>query len=302
MIKSEDIRFFLTIAEEASLAAAARRLNVTSSAVSQRLQSLENMIGLRLSHRNGRSMILTDEGRLLAEQGSQIVADLEKLVEGLRVHRGAVFGQLRVLAPLGFGRRYIAPLCAEFQEQYPDLKIDLILVDRLGRHPEQAWDVAVHVGELPASSLRVRKLASNRRILCASPAYLAGRPSLAHPADLRDHDCIVLRENDEDSALWKLHRGDDSFHLRISPKLASNDGNVVREWALAGKGIIVRSEWDVARDVHEGRLVPLLPEYGFPAADVVLLTGGSADIARRTRVFIDFLAQRFRGISWVEQG
>ena len=298
MIKSEDIRFFLTIAEEASLAAAARRLNVTSSAVSQRLQSLENMIGLRLSHRNGRSMILTDEGRLLAEQGGQIVADLEKLLEGLRVHRGSVFGQLRVLAPFGFGRRHIAPLCVEFQAEHPDLKIDLILVDRLGRHPEQAWDVAVHVGELPDSSLRMRKLASNRRVMCAAPAYLAGRRTPQHPDDLRDHDCIVLRENDEDSALWKLYRDGETFRLRVSPKLASNDGNVVREWALAGKGIIVRSEWDVAQDIRDGALVPILPDYGLPAADVVLFTGGSADVAGRTRVFSDFLVRRFRNISW----
>ena len=302
MIKSEDVRFFLTIAEEGSLAAAARRLGVTPSAVSQRLQALEASLGLRLTHRNGRSMILTDEGSLLAEQGGRIVADMERLAETLSTRRGAVFGQLRVLAPFGFGRRYIAPLCLAFQQEHPDLKIDLFLADRLGRHPDQPWDLAIHVGELADSSLRMRKLASNRRLLCAAPDYLAGRQPPRVPADLRDHDCIVLRENDEDATLWRLQRDGETFSIRVVPRLSSNDGNVTRDWALAGRGIIIRSEWDVAQDVHDGRLVPLLTDYTLPAADVVLLTGGATDIAGRTRAFIDFLSHRFRQISWVERG
>ena len=292
MLKTEELRFFTVVAEEKSLAAASRRLNVSASAVTQRLKLIERQLGLRLTHRNGRAMILTDEGRLLAERGASIIAELESLHASLAVRRGTISGNLRVLAPFGFGRKHVAPLCAEFQEANPGVKVDLLLTDRLGRHPEQAWDVAVHIGELHDSALRMRSLATNQRILCAAPSYLAGRVAPLTPLDLEHHQCIVLRENDEDATLWKLSKDGATVSVRVKSTLCSNDGSVVRAWAVAGRGILVRSEWDVMEDIQDGRLIRLLPDYSLPRADIVLLMSSSTESAARTRAFIDLLSQR----------
>ncbi len=273
-------------------------LNVSASAVTQRLQLMERQLGLRLTHRNGRSMILTDEGKVLAERGNCIINDIQALGDSLAARRGTIYGHLRILAPFGFGRTHVAPLCAAFQELHRDVSIELLLTDRLGRHPEQAWDLAIHVGELHDSALKMRMLAPNRRVLCAAPSYLAERPAPETPNDLRRHDCIVLRENDEDSTLWKLSKEGETLSVRVEPRLCSNDGSVVRQWALDGKGIVIRSEWDVADDIREGRLVPLLPDFSLPRADIVLLTSSSAEAAGRTRGFIEFLSRKLGAKSW----
>ena len=298
MLRSEDIRFFSVVARETSLAAAARRLNISPSAVTQRLQALERQLGLRLTHRNGRTTILTDEGAVLAEEGTRILGELDALRDTLASRRGTVSGLLRVLAPFGFGRRHVAPLCEKFQQQHPALQIDLQLTDRLGRHPEQAWDVAIHIGELQDSALKMRRLAPNRRLLCAAPAYLETRGVPHMPSDLADHDCIVLRENDEDASLWRFSRNGETQGIRVHSHLSSNDGGVARGWALAGRGIVIRSEWDVAEDVAAGRLTQLLPDYTLPPADIILLTGSRADAAARTRAFIQFLSLELAGVNW----
>jgi DNA-binding transcriptional LysR family regulator len=298
MLKSDDLRFFSMIANAKSLAAAARTLNVSASAVTQRLQGLERQLGLKLTHRNGRSMVLTDEGQVLAERGEIILGELESLQDTLSSRRGTISGALRILAPFGFGRKYVAPACAEFQAIHPDVSVDLQLTDRLGRYPEQSWDVAIHIGDLHDSALKMRTLASNRRILCAAPAYLTSRSPPKTPEDLRSHDCLVLRENDEDASLWKLTKDKQVTSIRIKPKLCSNDGGIVREWALAGHGICMRSEWDVTEYLRDGRLIHVLPDYQLPPADIVLLTGSSLETAGRVRGFIDFLSHKLTTVSW----
>lgn len=298
MLKSEDLRFFSIVAKENSLAAAARRLNISASAVTQRLQLIERQVGVRLTYRNGRSMILTDEGKILAERGSRIVGEIAALDEALTVRRGTVSGQLRVLAPFGFGRKHIGPLCAEFQELNPEVSVELLLTDRLGKYPEQAWDLAIQVGELHDSALRMRTLAQNHRVVCAAPVYLAGRSLPEKPADLVKHDCIVLRENDEDATLWRFTKEGKNTSVRVEPKLSSNDGSVIKQWALAGRGIVIRSEWDVADDIKATRLVRLLSDYALPRADIVLLIGNASEAGGRTRSFIEFLASRLAATSW----
>ena len=303
MFNSDDLHFFNAVAASASLAAAARILEVSPPAVTQRLRALEARLGVQLINRNGRHLTLTNEGELLAEEGLKIADAMTELADALTERRGEVAGHLRIIAPLGFGRRYVSPIVADFQARNPRLQIDLILTDRLGRTPASAWDIAVHVGSLDDAtpSLSVRPLAPNERFLCASPGYLARREMPTAPGDLRQQSCIALRENDEDVTLWRFHSRLTGAEekVRVEPCLASNDGEVVRSWALAGLGLIVRSEWDVADDLRSGRLVRVLADYDLPAAPIVALVGTRrAARAARTRRFLDELMSSFKQPAW----
>jgi DNA-binding transcriptional LysR family regulator len=274
MVFVADLEFFETIARSQSLAAAARELNVSPSAVTQRLQDLGRRVGVRLLERRARRITLSDEEELLATRGRVISDDLAALGETLAARRGVVAGHLRVVAPLGFGRRYVAPVAAHFLAEHHEVTLDLVLSDRLGRVPEASWEVAVHIGEVRETSLVAQLIAPNERVLCASPAYLARHGSPASPTDLRAHRCIALRENDEDVTMWRFTDASPQvIQVRIEPVLASNDGDVVRDWALHGHGIIVRSEWSVADDLERGTLVRLLDGYRLPTAEVTALVG-----------------------------
>ncbi len=295
MVGVDDLRFFEAICCSESLAAAARDLNVSPPAVTQRLRALEARLGVQLIDRAGRKLALTAEGETLVERGRDILARIEDLDQSLTERRDEVIGNLRVVAPFGFGRRYVAPVLAAFQAEHPKVTVDFILSDRLGGVPAGKWDLAVQVGEMTnmASALNVRRLADNERFICASPAYLTRCGEPATPETLEKHACIALRENFEDVTLWRFKspNGRPDIRVRISPVLSSNDGEVIREWAVEGRGIIMRSEWDVAADLRAGRLVRLLNSYALPEAPVVVLLS-SQNYARASRVtrFIDALA------------
>jgi DNA-binding transcriptional LysR family regulator len=304
MLAPADLHFFAVVARTPSLAAAARLLDVSPSAVTQRLQELERRLGVRLLERRGRRPTLTAEGELLLTEGERIGGMLAALHEQLASRRGEVAGPLRVLAPFGFGRHYVAPLVAEFQRVNPQVTVELMLSDRLGRVPDSSWDVAIHIGDEPSHGLRAEKLAPNGRVCCAAPSLLARVSAPAHPDDLRELPCLALRENDEDVTLWRFR--DDAGHtrqVRVRPVLASNDGDVVRDWALAGVGVMVRSTWSVAADLRAGRLVALLPAWQLPHADVVAYTGGRQGRSARTTAFVRFLRERLGAAPWngVEQ-
>ncbi len=299
MITIADLEFFSVIARSRSLAAAARALDVTPSAVTQRLQDLERRVGLPLVLRSGHRIALTDEGELLLDRGRRITDDVAALVDGLAARRGEVVGHLRILAPLGFGRRFVAPMAGDFADAHPKLTLTLMLSDRPARIPESDWDVAVHVGERPATSGSIRTLAPNMRVLCASPAYLTRYGAPSRPHDLSDHRCIALRENDEDVTLWRFTDINRRVtQVRIAPILASNDGDVAREWALDARGIIVRSEWSIADDLRTGRLVRLLDSYRLPTADVVAVVGSRGGQLARTSQFVKAVRASLTPTPW----
>ncbi|MBO9352767.1 LysR family transcriptional regulator [Bordetella petrii] len=301
MLSSDDLLFFLALASANSLADAARKLDVTPSAVTQRLTGLERRLGIGLVDRSGRRMALTDEGELLAERARGICADLGGLADALASRRGQVAGHLRVLAPLGFGQRYVAPAIARFRRQCPEITATLTLSDRPGSLAAHTWDVMVHIGELRDSALVMHRLARNRRVLCAAPAYLKRRGVPGHPDALHSHDCIALRENDEDVTLWRLRHDDGATAtVRIDPVLACNDGGAARHWALAGMGILVRSEWDVADLLRQGRLVELLPGWRLPDADIVALVASRTARSARTEHFLRHLHELGGHAPWLQ--
>jgi len=299
MFTSIDIEFFAVIAESTSLAAAARRLDVTPPAVSQRLRQLESRIGVRLVDRTSKQLNLTPEGELLVTRGAGVLAEIEVIAAALSKSRNSVSGPLRVAAPFGFGRAYVAPAMAAMRQKFPDVDLILNLFDNpLGSVRSDSWDVLIHLGAPPDSTFRLRHLAPNRRLLCATPDYLAQHGDLAHPDDLRRHVCGVIREDEKDVSLWCFTAKNASVTVRIRPAFASNDGDVVTEWALANLGIVERSEWAVADDVSAGRLVEILPDWRLADAEVVALLGPREGRAVRIDHFVNILKEALTPVPW----
>jgi DNA-binding transcriptional LysR family regulator len=297
MLNADDLRFFIAITQSPSLAAAARHLNVTPPAVTQRLRSLELRLGVQLVDRSTNSM--TDEGELLAEQSRTIVQQIDAIEELMAQRRGTVAGHLRISAPSGFGRAYIVPTVDRFLETHPEVRVTLELSDNpIGLKPD-AWDVIVHIGELRSSPLQMIQLSPNRRLICASPAYLARRGTPENPADLLKHDCLGLRENDEDVTLWRLVAASGQTEtVRVNPLFWSNDGEAIRTLAVKGRGIMLRSEWDVAPQIASGALVEILQGWSAPDAPVVALLGPRNYRAARTRNFVSLLRRTLNPAPW----
>ena len=299
MISSDDLRFFNALVKCTTLAECARKLDVTPPAVTQRLRALEERIGIKLVDRSGRKLTLTDEGALVASHGMIVADAMEALTEALSNRRHAVSGHLRVAAPHGFGRIHVAPVLDAFARLHPDVTVTLDLSDFPGARLVDTCDVIVHIGAPGPLNEIVTTLAPNRRMLCASPDYLASAPPIQTPSDLVHHRSLVVRENDEDVTLWRFqHSSREPETVRIRPTLCSNDGAVVREWAVTGQGVAMRSEWNVASDLAARRLKRVLPAWEPPAADVVAMLGTRAGRSARTTAFVAMLRKSLAPPPW----
>lgn len=254
-----------------------------------RLAAIEERLGVRLVNRNTRRISLTSEGELYLEHATRLLAELREMDEIVASSGQAPRGLLRVNAPLGFGRTVIAPLVSNFSLRYPDVELQLDVTDRPIDLIEQGFDLAIRFGELPDTRLTARRIISNRRFLCAAPAYLKKHGAPAVPADLARHVCILHRQNDEAFATWRLARGRKTETVKVRGRLSSNDGDVVLGWALDGHGILPRSEWDAAKYLDSGRLQVVLPDYALPAADLYAYYPSRAHQSAKVRAFIDFL-------------
>lgn len=297
MISSDDLMLVSLLAKEKSLAAVARVSNISPSAISQRLTALEAKLGIRIADRIGRSgVVLTSEGELLAERGALVLSELRQLDDQLAEKRGLLSGHLRVIAPLGFGRIHIAPLVGKFQQCHPDISVALTLSDAMGRLPQSGWDIIIRVGPLRESSLQMIELASNKRLLCASPEYVAKHGFPVHPDELREHHCIVIYEDNEDVTLWSLlAKNGTRRDIRITPQLSSNDGQAALSWALSGRGIIMRSEWSAYPHIASGELVPLLSGWDPPEAPILALTSGPRGRPSRVQIMLNYLQSHIKG-------
>jgi len=294
MIDAFEIRFLLIIRESKSLLEASRKLGLTPSAVTQRLQLMEKKLDVRLVDRSARRLRFTDEGELLCARGTGLLQQFDTLLEDLQERRRGFVGKLKINAPFGFGRQYVAPSVAAFKSLHPEVEIVLTLSDQPMLEVEDRFDVVIHIGQLGVSNLVCRTLAANRRYVCASPAFIARHGPIESPEQLAELPCIALRENNEDVTLWHFNRGRNSKSVRVQASLSSNDGNVIKQWGCDGLGVILRSEWDVAHDLAQGTLVRLLPGWKLPDADVVALTHQRDGLPERTRNFMRLLQESFQ--------
>ncbi|GAA3794386.1 LysR family transcriptional regulator [Amycolatopsis tucumanensis] len=292
MSSIDDLRFFHVVAASETLTAAARELGSSLPAVSKRLRALEQRLDARLVHRGTRRLVLTSEGELYAARLETILDQVREL-DDLITHRSAdLRGSVVVQATLGLGRAHVAPLLGEFTARHPQLNVRLHTTALPLRPHRREFDMAVHVGTPPDSTLRMRRLARNRRVPCAAPSYLDRKGMPERVEDLADHDCIVLRENEGDFDLWRFGTAGRPRQVRVRGRLSSNDGDVVTDWALQGHGVIMRSEWQVRSYLDSGELVRVLPGVPTPPADIYALLADDVHVPRRVSELIDHLAAR----------
>jgi DNA-binding transcriptional LysR family regulator len=296
-LQAAELAFFATLAAAGSLSSAARELGVSTAAVSKRLAQLEARVALALVNRTTRRMGLTPEGELVLEHARRVHAEIEALAHRLGSARGAPQGLLRVNATLGFGRSHVAPVISRFVRKHPQVEVQLQLSVNPPPLSEDAYDVCIRFGPPPDSRVVARLLARNRRLLCAAPAYLARAGTPKTPADLARHNCIGIRQGDEAYGMWRLAarrgRTEVSQAIKTRGTLSTNDGEIAVLWALAGHGILMRAEWDIARHLESGRLVTVLPQFHTPDADIYAVYPQRHQLSTRVRAFVDFVALTF---------
>lgn len=303
----EDLELVLAIRDEGSLSGAARRLGLEPPAVTKRLAALEARLGLRLFERTTRRVHATAEGETVCSHGRELLQGFETLGQALHERQSEPSGRLRLASSFGFGRLWLGPALAEFQARHPRLDCALTLTERLPDLVSEDYDGAVWLWSVrggASDQWTTRRLARNRRVLVAAPAYLRRHGEPEALDDLAGHACLVVAENTSQRGqrhdLWALQRERDREPTRVSVRgpLQSNSGELVRDWCLAGQGIMLRSLWDVAPLIARGELRRVLPAWHMADADVHWLSPWQPSTPRRLRLLIDFLAERWRDAPW----
>ena len=294
MLRSDDLQVFVLTAELGSLSAAARQLELSPAVASAALKRLEAQLGCRLLVRSTRSLRLTGEGELYLPHARSA---LQSLVEGQQLLAGGkatISGTLQLSAPSDFGRNVLLPWLDEFQLQHPLLSLRLLLADRNADLFRQPVDIALRYGQPEDSSLvAVPVAAANRRVLCASPGYLAANGSPRTLADLADHNCLRFMLAGRVHERWCfLDDRRRELEQLVSGDRVSDDADVVRRWALAGRGVVYKSWLDFAQDVQSGRLVVLLPELLGEPTPLNLICAHRAHLGERVRLLREHLVER----------
>ncbi len=304
-----DLELVLAVQAQGSLAKAAQALRLTPPVVTKRLATLEAQLGVRLFQRTTRRVSPTTEGHALCERARGILQGFAEAEDELREQQSQPAGPIRLVSSFGFGRRWLGPALSAFQRQHPGVQIELQLTEQLPHLASEGFDAAVWLWNPPASVAAewvVRKLAPNQRVLVASPDYLRAHGQPERLEDLARHACLVVRENGGDTGQgqrfeqWWLAREVQGRRsaVTVAGPLSSNSGELVRDWCLAGHGIMLRSQWDVAQALAQGQLVRVLPEWAMHDADVHWIAPYRAQLPRRLRLLQDFLAERFAGAPW----
>ena len=232
---------------------------MSAAYISKRIQGLETLLGVRLFHRSTRRVVISEEGERVYHWAQKILDDSEHLMDELNARKQVPKGVLRVCSSFGFGRNVVAPALDALAMDFPGLQIRFEVFDRLVDVGAEGFDLDVRVGDEIAPHHIAKKLASNHRIICASPEYLAKNGTPKTLADLVNHNCLIIKERDHPFGLWRLRSGAEEESVKVRGSLSSNHGEIVVQWAVQGHGVILRSIWDVAHHLESGRLVEILP-------------------------------------------
>lgn len=292
---------FARVVEEESFSSAARALGVSKSSVSKQVAALEERLGARLLNRTTRRLSLTDAGMTFYERAVRILSEAEEAEAAVSQLSAAPRGVLRVNAPVTFGVQHLGPLLPDFMARYPDLAVDMTLNDRIVDLVEEGFDMAIRIARLPDSSLIARKLCPSPRLVVASPEYVARYGAPQRPDDLKQHTCLLytyLLRSDS----WFLTGPDgQEVEVRVTGRLRANNGDVLRAALLGGMGIAYTPAFIVGRDLAEGRLVRLLPDWVDRSSAVYAVYPHARLVAAKVRAFVDFLVEHFsRGPSWAD--
>jgi DNA-binding transcriptional LysR family regulator len=239
-------------------------------------------------------MMLTPEGELYLQHARRILDEIDELAELLGSAKKSPKGLLRVNATLGFGRSHVAPAISRFVAKYPQVSVQLQLSVTPPPLTDDTFDVCIRFGEPPDTRVVARRLAGNRRLLCAAPSYIASHGLPMTPHDLTRHNCIGIRQGDEAYGVWRLTSGKGASRkteaVRIKGTLTTNDGEIAVKWALEGHGILLRAEWDIKQYLADGSLVVVLPDHETPNADIFAVYSQRHQMSNRIRAFVDFIA------------
>ncbi|WP_061161523.1 LysR family transcriptional regulator [Caballeronia temeraria] len=290
-----DMRLFVEAAAAGSLSAAGRKLGLSPAAASARLIKLEKALHTRLFERTTRQLRVTDEGRMYLQHCRIALQAIDDAEAALQAGQNVVRGKVRISATSNFGRAMLRGWLDEFSALHPDVKFALTLSDSVSNLLQEEIDLAIRFGAPPDSGLAARVLAPNRRVLCASPGYLARKGVPETPADLVGHDFLVVVTANGPLNEFGFVRGDEryAYTIPLADAWETNDGALLREWALAGHGIAHKSIWDIAADVRAGTLQMVLPDWCTHEAAVHALFHANRYMAPRVRVLLDFLVERF---------
>jgi len=306
MDKLKAFESFVSVATRGSLTAAAKAEGVAPAIMGRRLDALEEHLGVKLLVRTTRRISLTHEGSAFLEDCQRLLSDVANAEASVSEGGVKATGHLRITAPAGFGRRHVAPLVPRFRTAHPDVTISLNLSDRVVDLAGEGFDCAVRVGDLPDSSLVSVRIADNRRLCVATPAYLQRRGTPRHPSELSGHDCLTLSSEASQTRGWAFRmpvagsagpdgalRATEVMHLKPGGPLDCSDGQVLHDWCLAGYGIAWRSTWEVEAEIAAGRLVAVLEDFAAPPNGIYVVFPQRKHMPLRVRLWIDFLKHHY---------
>ncbi|WP_419905743.1 LysR family transcriptional regulator [Kiloniella sp.] len=289
----DNLTLFLRIVEKGGMAAAGRDFGLSPASVSERLAALEAYYGARLLTRTTRSISLTDEGRELVMGARRILTEADEVQSRIKLGVEKISGTIHISAPIDLGYNRISPLLDAFMEMHPEVSIDLSLNDGYVDLVGQGLDLALRFGALADSTLRARKLGSNRRLVCASPEYLKVKGTPQHPDELKSHNCILIRFGAQVDQVWRFNLEGKEKKFTVRGNRIANDGHLVRLWCRAGHGIALKTEWDIQDDLKAGTLVPILQDYAPAPTALQMVYPAGAIQPRRIRLLMDHLADWF---------
>lgn len=293
----QDLRVFTVVARKSSFVTAAEELGSSTAYISKRIRLLEESLGVKLFHRTTRRVVVTEEGERVFLWAQRILDDMDQLLQEVSITRQSPRGSLRIASSFGFGRNIVAPMLSDMSKRYPDLQVRLEVFDRIVDVATEGFDLDVRVGDEIAPHLIARKLASNHRLLCASPTYLSKRGVPRTLQELSNHDCLVIKERDHPFGVWKLRSGANDQTVKVTGPLSTNNGEMATLWAINGHGIILRSYWDIAQHLATGELVPLLPEWT-QEANIWAVYPSRLTLSAKVRVCVEFLQESFAKPNW----
>jgi DNA-binding transcriptional LysR family regulator len=288
----KQISTFVDVATKGSLSAAARAEGIAPAMIGRRLDALEERLGVKLLQRSTRKIALTNEGAAFLEDCQRILADLEDAETAVSERSARASGHLLVSAPAGFGRQHVAPLVPSFLAEHRDVSITLSLNDRVVDLIGEGIDVAIRIAALSDSNLIGVKLADNKRVVVASPAYLKKHGAPASLDDLVKHNCLAMG-SDGSQRGWTFRQNGKNVTIKVDGNMECNDGAVLHEWALSGKGLAWRSMWEVGTAIETGELVTVLDEFAAPGNDIYAVFAQRRHLPLRIRAFVDYLRHAY---------
>ena len=289
----EGLPVFVRTVREGSFSGAARALDLTPSAVSKQIGRLEDRLTVRLFNRTTRRLSLTEEGAAFYDRASRILADLEDAAAAVSNLRSTPRGRLRVTMPTGYGVIHLLPVLPRFFARYPEVMLEVDLNDRFVNMIEEGFDVALRIGELEDSSLIGRRVAANRRVIAAAPAYLDAHPAPQSPDDLEQHNCMVYTYRAQRHDWHVVDEAGAESVVTVSGNLETNNPMMLRSAALAGLGVVFLPLWLIGPDLKAGNLVRLLPDFHWPDSAIQAVYPPGRHLSARVRCFVDFLVECF---------